>query len=32
MIAAAAWWRLQSDGPTPLSGGAQPGLRLPTID
>ena len=32
MIAAAAWWRLHSDGPTPLSGGAQPGLRLPTID
>jgi N6-L-threonylcarbamoyladenine synthase len=32
MIAAAAWWRLQSDGPTPLSGGAQPGLRLPTVD
>ena len=32
MIAAAAWWRLRSDGPTPLSGGAYPGLRLPTID
>jgi N6-L-threonylcarbamoyladenine synthase len=32
MIAAAAWYRLQSDGPTPLSGGAQPGLRLPTIE
>jgi N6-L-threonylcarbamoyladenine synthase len=31
MIAAAAWWRLHSDGPTPLSGGAYPGLRLPTI-
>ena len=32
MIAAAGWWRLRSDGPTPLSGGAQPGLRLPTVD
>jgi N6-L-threonylcarbamoyladenine synthase len=32
MNAAAAWWRLRADGPTPLSGGAQPGLRLPTID
>src|SRR2546422_3537438 len=32
MIASAAWWRLASDGPTPLSGGAYPGLRLPTID
>jgi N6-L-threonylcarbamoyladenine synthase len=32
MIAAAAWWRLRSDGPTPLSGGAYPGLRLPTLD
>ncbi|MGH9001241.1 MAG: tRNA (adenosine(37)-N6)-threonylcarbamoyltransferase complex transferase subunit TsaD [Acidimicrobiia bacterium] len=31
MIAAAAWWRLRSDGPTPLSGGAYPGLRLPTV-
>jgi N6-L-threonylcarbamoyladenine synthase len=31
MIAAAAWWRLRSDGPTPLSGGADPGLRLPSI-
>ena len=29
MIAAAAWWRLQSDGPTPLSSGADPNLRLP---
>jgi N6-L-threonylcarbamoyladenine synthase len=32
MIAAAAWWRLRADGPTPLSGGAYPGLRLPTVD
>ncbi|HLF40277.1 MAG TPA: tRNA (adenosine(37)-N6)-threonylcarbamoyltransferase complex transferase subunit TsaD [Acidimicrobiia bacterium] len=31
MIAAAAWYRLESDGPTPLSGGAYPGLRLPTL-
>ncbi len=28
MIAAAGWWRLQSDGPTPLDGGAYPNLRL----
>ncbi|MFN8026400.1 MAG: tRNA (adenosine(37)-N6)-threonylcarbamoyltransferase complex transferase subunit TsaD [Acidimicrobiia bacterium] len=28
MIAATAWWRLQSDGPTPLDGGADPNLRL----
>jgi len=28
MIAATAWWRLQSDGPTPLSAGADPNLRL----
>jgi N6-L-threonylcarbamoyladenine synthase len=29
MIAAAAWWRLQADGPTPLGQGAVPNLRLP---
>ena len=29
MIAAAAWWRLQADGPTPLDAGADPNLRLP---
>jgi N6-L-threonylcarbamoyladenine synthase len=29
MIAAAAWWRLQADGPTSLDGGADPNLRLP---
>jgi N6-L-threonylcarbamoyladenine synthase len=29
MVAAAAWWRLQSDGPTPLDAGADPNLRLP---
>ena len=28
MIAATAWWRLQSDGPTPLNAGADPTLRL----
>jgi N6-L-threonylcarbamoyladenine synthase len=31
MIAAAAWYRLEADGPTPLSAGASPGLRLPTV-
>lgn len=29
MIAAAGWWRLQSDGPTPLSAGVNPSARLP---
>ncbi|HEX2850115.1 MAG TPA: tRNA (adenosine(37)-N6)-threonylcarbamoyltransferase complex transferase subunit TsaD [Acidimicrobiales bacterium] len=29
MIAAAGWWRLQSDGPTALDAGADPNLRLP---
>jgi len=29
MIAAAAWWRLQADGPTPLDAGADPGLAFP---
>jgi N6-L-threonylcarbamoyladenine synthase len=28
MVAAAAWYRLQSDGPSPLDTGAQPNLRL----
>jgi len=28
MVAAAACWRLAADGPTPLSSGAYPGLRL----
>lgn len=28
MIAAAGHWRLATDGPTPLDGGADPGLRL----
>jgi N6-L-threonylcarbamoyladenine synthase len=30
MVAAAAWWRLQADGPSPLDTGAQANLRLPT--
>ncbi|MEX1104984.1 MAG: tRNA (adenosine(37)-N6)-threonylcarbamoyltransferase complex transferase subunit TsaD [Ilumatobacteraceae bacterium] len=29
MIAAAGWYRLRSDGPTPLDCGAYPNLRLP---
>jgi N6-L-threonylcarbamoyladenine synthase len=29
MIAAAAWWRLASDGPTPLDAGVTPSLGLP---
>ncbi|CAN5545729.1 tRNA (adenosine(37)-N6)-threonylcarbamoyltransferase complex transferase subunit TsaD [soil metagenome] len=32
MVAAAAWWRLRSDGPSPLDTGADPGLRLPVLD
>jgi N6-L-threonylcarbamoyladenine synthase len=28
MVAAAGWWRLQSDGPSPLDTGAEPNLRL----
>ena len=28
MVAAAAWWRYNSDGPTPLDAGVDPGLRL----
>jgi N6-L-threonylcarbamoyladenine synthase len=28
MVAAAAWWRYQADGPTSLEVGAQPNLRL----
>lgn len=31
MVAAAAWWRLRSDGPSPLDAGADPNLRLPTV-
>ena len=29
MVAAAAWWRYQQDGPTALDAGADPGLNLP---
>jgi N6-L-threonylcarbamoyladenine synthase len=29
MIGATAWYRLRSDGPTPLDAGADPNLRLP---
>jgi N6-L-threonylcarbamoyladenine synthase len=28
MVAAAGWWRLRADGPSPLDVGAQPNLRL----
>jgi len=31
MVAAAAWWRLQADGPSPLDIGANPSLRLPVV-
>lgn len=31
MVAAAAWWRLEADGPSPLSIGADPSLRLPVL-
>ena len=29
MIAAAAWWQFEADGPTPLDHGTDPNLRLP---
>lgn len=29
MVAAAGWWRLRADGPSPLNTGADPSLRLP---
>ena len=32
MIAATGWYRLLSDGPSPLDTGAKPNLRLPLID
>ena len=32
MVAATGWWRLQSDGESPLDLGADPNLRLPFID
>ena len=31
MVAATAWWRLRSDGPSPLDTGANPNLRLPLV-
>lgn len=31
MVAAAAWWRLGTDGPSPLDTGADPSLRLPLL-
>ncbi len=31
MVAAAGWWRLRSDGPSPLDTGAEPGLGLPLV-
>ena len=31
MIAATAWWRFRADGPSPLSAGATPDLRLPSV-
>jgi len=31
MVAAVAWYRLGADGPSPLSLGADPSLRLPTV-
>ncbi|MBT5579086.1 MAG: tRNA (adenosine(37)-N6)-threonylcarbamoyltransferase complex transferase subunit TsaD [Acidimicrobiaceae bacterium] len=31
MVAAAAWWRLEADGPSSLSVGADPSLRLPVL-
>ena len=31
MIAAAGWWRFQSDGPTRLDVAADPNLRLPVL-
>jgi N6-L-threonylcarbamoyladenine synthase len=30
MVAATAYYRLESDGPSPLDGGADPNLRIPT--
>jgi len=32
MIAAAAWWRLNADGPSPMDLGANPSLSLPWMD
>ncbi|HCV33055.1 MAG TPA: tRNA (adenosine(37)-N6)-threonylcarbamoyltransferase complex transferase subunit TsaD [Acidimicrobiaceae bacterium] len=32
MVAAAGWWRLKSDGPSPLDTGADPNLPLPLLN
>jgi len=32
MVAATGWWRLHSDGPSPLDVGADPNLALPLLD
>jgi len=32
MVAATGWWRLHSDGPSPLDIGADPNLALPLLD
>jgi len=31
MVAAAGWWRLRSDGPTPLDTGADPNMTIPGL-
>ncbi|MGH9182909.1 MAG: tRNA (adenosine(37)-N6)-threonylcarbamoyltransferase complex transferase subunit TsaD [Acidimicrobiales bacterium] len=31
MVAAVGWWRLRSDGPSPLDAGADPSLGLPVV-
>jgi N6-L-threonylcarbamoyladenine synthase len=31
MIAAAGWWRLRADGPTPLDAGADPNMAIPGL-
>jgi N6-L-threonylcarbamoyladenine synthase len=31
MVAAAGWWRLHLDGPSPLDTGATPNLKLPVL-
>ena len=31
MVAAVGWWRLHSDGPSPLDTGADPNLKIPVI-
>jgi N6-L-threonylcarbamoyladenine synthase len=32
MVAATAWWKMDSEGPSPLDLGADPSLKLPFID